>query len=169
MENQLSFPDLQMGEDCILAWESLIKAKRVKSISDCLYTYRQNNLSISRVSNSAVKEFSRSLQFAIEVRALEERLLAENLLQAVYRNKFENTIRYLLQLIPGSIFSLAGNQRTIFYMLFRKHAGSFRGLVKSASFSPKKRLLLYFLFYSSFIDQRFFEIAARFVRPQFNC
>ncbi len=41
-QHQLRFPDLNIGEDSIFAWSSLIQATRVKAIETTGYTYRIN-------------------------------------------------------------------------------------------------------------------------------
>lgn len=42
-KSDLRFPDLQIGEDSIFAWQSLILAKKVKAIESVFYTYRVNS------------------------------------------------------------------------------------------------------------------------------
>lgn len=50
IKNNISFPDNTIYEDTLFMFKAFWKAKKMKTIEDCIYNYRQNNASVTDVT-----------------------------------------------------------------------------------------------------------------------
>ncbi len=69
-ENSLYFPEIRVSEDAPFAWRALLNAKRLISITDAPYVYRQNNNSITSGHRKYIKGeivFSKTILFSYEL------------------------------------------------------------------------------------------------------
>lgn len=69
-ENSLHFPEMRVSEDAPFAWRAILHAKRIMSIADTPYVYRQNNNSISAGQRKYIKGeivFSKTILFSYEL------------------------------------------------------------------------------------------------------
>ena len=73
-KNHIRFSDLYISQDGPFAWESLLMADRVKSISERCYCYMVSDQSITANKNTAKKAVVWSFQYPIQIQALVERL-----------------------------------------------------------------------------------------------
>jgi glycosyltransferase involved in cell wall biosynthesis len=68
--NNFKSPEINLGEDGPLAWATILKANKVKSISEAYYIYRSNESSMTLVFRkfpSPVKLFERSVIYSLEL------------------------------------------------------------------------------------------------------
>lgn len=73
-ENQIRFSDLYISQDGPFAWETLLLAKRVRSISNRCYDYRSNEQSITANKNTAKKAAVWSFQYPAQIQAVSEKV-----------------------------------------------------------------------------------------------
>lgn len=73
-ENGIRFSDLYISQDGPFAWESLLLADRVKSITERCYCFRASGQSITANKNTAKKAAVWSFQYPHQIQAVGERL-----------------------------------------------------------------------------------------------
>lgn len=73
-KNQIRFSNLYISQDVPFAWESLLLAKRVRSISERCYNYRSNEQSITANKNTAKKAAVWSFQYPVQIQAVAEKV-----------------------------------------------------------------------------------------------
>lgn len=70
MEKRIRFTSLIVSEDSIFMWQCLFEVKKLLSITDRCYIHRLNSGSIIQSGNNAIKSFTRSFRFPIEMQNL---------------------------------------------------------------------------------------------------
>lgn len=92
-ENKIRFSDLYISQDGPFAWETLLLATRVKSISERCYVYRANPQSITAKKNTAKKAAVWSFRFPVELAKLKGKVngrVAEGIVRQIDANiRFE--------------------------------------------------------------------------------
>ena len=73
-KNQIRFSNLYISQDGPFAWESLLMADRVKSISERCYYFRASAQSITANKNTAKKAAVWSFQYPLQLQAVAERV-----------------------------------------------------------------------------------------------
>ena len=73
-KNQIRFSGLYISQDGPFAWESLLLADRVKSISERCYYFRASAQSITANKNTAKKAVVWSFQYPLQIQAVGERV-----------------------------------------------------------------------------------------------
>lgn len=73
-KHQIRFSDLYISQDGPFAWESLLQADRVKSISERCYCFRASAQSITANKNTAKKAAVWSFQYPIQIQGVAERV-----------------------------------------------------------------------------------------------
>ena len=118
-DNNIKFPIMRKSQDVVFAWRSLLLAKRVKSISETLYTFRNNPNSVTHVRKNAIVIFSERYQFGLEVdEILNEftRSLTNNIKKQLY-----NTCKWCANISYDEIFGLSSEERFKFYQLYKQN------------------------------------------------
>ena len=118
-DNNIRFPIMRKSQDVVFAWRSLLLAKRVKSISETLYTFRNNPNSVTHVRKNAIIIFSERYQFGLEVdKILNEftQSLTNNIKKQLY-----NTCKWCANISYDEIFSLSSEERFKFYQLYKQN------------------------------------------------
>lgn len=70
MEKRIHFTSLMISEDSLFMWQCLFEVKRLLSIADRCYVHRLNSGSIIQSGNNAIKSFTKSFLFPIEMQNL---------------------------------------------------------------------------------------------------
>lgn len=73
-KHQIRFSDLYISQDGPFAWESLLQADRVKSISERCYCFRASAQSITANKNTGKKAAVWSFQYPLQIQAVGEKL-----------------------------------------------------------------------------------------------
>lgn len=73
-KHQIRFSDLYISQDGPFAWESLLQADRVKSISERCYCFRASAQSITVNKNTGKKAAVWSFQYPIQIQGVAERV-----------------------------------------------------------------------------------------------
>lgn len=139
-DNAIRFPDLYISQDCPFAWESLLLAKRVKSLSERYYNYRSSTGSITADKNTAKKAAVWVFQFPVELRRLEERL--EGKVPETVMDELERCVRHEVNLFPKRYSALPEEEKTLFFKAMKNEKGWY-GRFKSC-LSMKNRILYHF-------------------------
>ena len=70
IDKRIRFTNLLLSEDSLFMWQSLFEVKRLLTINDRCYVHRLNSSSIIQSGNSAIKSFTKSFRFPVEMRNL---------------------------------------------------------------------------------------------------
>ena len=116
-ENAIRFSDLYISQDCPFAWETLLRAKRVKSIADRCYEYRSNAKSITANKNTAKKAAVWSFQFPIQLLDLKEKM--EGQIPKRIADGLEDDIKYEVNEFAVRYLCLPETEKTVYYKAMR--------------------------------------------------
>lgn len=137
--SQLLFPEGVIWEDTVFMPKALLKANRVASIPDCLYSYRTNPSSLSNIyikSYPAKLIYDWSFKTGKELLDFSEEVEDSNLKEAFKRsaiNKYINGFSLLL-------FRTNHSERKAFYKIVKKARNEVDSI--KAELTPLNRLLL---------------------------
>ncbi len=148
-EFSIRFPDLYISQDCPFAWESLLRARRVQSISGRYYNYRANPGSITANKNTAKKAVVWSFLFPKEI----SRLIGvfQGSVPDLITSELEKSIRFEVNQFGKRYNDLPDQDKTDFYTTLRHQKDWYRQFHKLLSL--KNRVL----FFSSYLGERFFR------------
>lgn len=109
----IRFSDLYITQDAPFAWETLLRAVRVKAISDEAYIYRRNANSITARKPNARRSFTWSFRFPCEVLNVRNRLAP--VIPDSIRNEFDRCVNYEVNKFPTRFLELNGEERVKFF------------------------------------------------------
>lgn len=143
----IRFSDLYITQDAPFAWETLLRAEKVKAISDRSYIYRCNANSITAKKPNAKRSFTWSFQFPCEVIKLQERLygiIPNNICSDISRS-----IVYELNQYSHRFKELPKDEKVYFYNMMREQLKEIHSI--SSYMNKRNRLLLHFVHYGYYI------------------
>ena len=117
----IRFPDLYISQDCPFAWESLLRAKRVRAIPGRYYDFRSSAGSITANKNTAKKAAVWAFEFPREMHALEERL--RGTVTEPIRKDLENSIRFEVNRFARRYLDLPEGERNAFFKFMMNAKG----------------------------------------------
>lgn len=156
VDNNISFPDLYISQDCPFAWETLLLAKRVRAISERCYNYRSNPTSITANKNTAKKMAVWSFQFPPQLMRIRNRvtgIVPEGIVE-----ELERDIRYEVNQFADRYNHLPQSERKAYYRSLRTVKGWYSSF---SSFLTKKHRVLY---KSSILGERCFAFLAKRIK-----
>jgi len=140
-ENNIFSPPINMGEDVPFTLKSLLFAKRIKSITDCCYVYRANELSLGgeiEIIPSAEKLYEKC--FICSKHVFETiRFIPKN--EPLIKNEYLAITKYIISLFPGYINRMSYLEYLKFKSACRKNVFQNLNLIKLLS---NKNKILYF-------------------------
>lgn len=137
-QNHIRFSNLYISQDCPFAWETLLLAKRVKSIPDRCYLYRSNAGSITANKNTAKKAAVWSFQFPYELERVKMTVdgkVPEGIIRGI-----DQSIRYEVNLFGKRYVQLPEKEKTAYFKEMRSDRNWFPHF---KSFIARKKRLLY--------------------------
>ena len=153
----IRFPDLYISQDCPFAWESLLRAERVRAISGRYYNFRSSSGSITANKNTARKAAVWSFLFPREMKNLEARL--EGRIPESVKAGLESSIRHEVNQFASRYLALPGEEKKAYYQAMKGQDGWFKAF--RPCLSKKSRMI----YVSSLLGERFFSrIAAKMTR-----
>lgn len=123
-KNKIRFPDLYISQDCPFAWETLLMAERVKSISERCYDYRLNSQSITAKKNTAKKAAVWSFQFPVELVKLKDKVnghVADGIVREI-----DASIRFEVNEFAKRYQQLPSEEKSVYYKAMRNNKSWFR-------------------------------------------
>ena len=117
----IRFPDLYISQDCPFAWESLLRAERVRAIPGRYYDFRSSAGSITANKNTAKKAAVWAFEFPREMHALEERL--QGTVTEPIRKDLENSIRFEVNRFAHRYLDLPEGERNSYFKSMMKAKG----------------------------------------------
>ena len=151
-DHAIHFPDMYISQDCLFAWESLLLASRVKSISGRYYNFRSSAGSITANKNTAKKAAVWSFQFPREMRKLEGRLNGK--IPETIQASLESNVRHEVNQFASRYNALPATEKQAYYKAMKCSDGwftEFRSLL-----SRKNRMI----YHSSLFGEKCFSLAA---------
>ena len=109
----IRFPDLYISQDCPFAWETLLRAERVRAIPGRYYNFRSSAGSITANKNTARKSAVWSFQFPREIKKLEARL--DGRIPESIKSSLESNIRHEVNLFANRYLALPANEKESYY------------------------------------------------------
>lgn len=151
----IRFPDLYISQDCPFAWESLLRANRVQSISGRYYNYRANAGSITANKNTAKKATVWSFLFPKEIARIID--VFNGIVPNKITTELEKSIQYEVNHFGFRYNALPNSEKPLFFTFLRQQSAwyhQFHGLL-----SFKNRML----FQSSRLGEYFFRFFSRII------
>lgn len=113
LKNKICFPKMPKGEDVSFLWKVILAAKRVASVSDVFYTYRDNPYSVAKKTMDARVVFSERILFGNEIcKLIEDRSLE---IGAHIREDMEKTLRWCANSNLELISQMADDGRSKYF------------------------------------------------------
>ncbi|MBQ8958947.1 MAG: glycosyltransferase [Bacteroidales bacterium] len=120
----LRFSDLYISQDGPFAWESLLLAERVKSISERCYDYRVNSQSITADKNTAKKAAVWSFQYPTQIKSVKEKV-AGAVPDGVVA-WLDQSVRYEVNEFAVRYQRLPAEEKTQYYKAMRAEKGWYK-------------------------------------------
>lgn len=108
INNSIRFPEIRVGEDVPFAWKTLLNSKRIMSIEDAPYIYRDNTDSITAKNKKDIDGevlFSKTILFGYEIIKLSNSFKSYSDIVI----EFQNTVKWAVNNIAIEL-SKANNQ-----------------------------------------------------------
>ena len=137
-ENKIRFSSLYISQDGPFAWETLLLAKRVKSISERCYDYRFNPHSITAKKNTAKKTAVWSFQFPVELAKLKDKVngyVSEDIVHQIDVN-----IRFEVNEFAKRYKRLPKEEKSAYYKAMRNDKSWFK---QFHSYLSRKNRMIY--------------------------
>ena len=138
-KNQIRFSSLYISQDGPFAWESLLLADRVKSISERCYYFRASAQSITANKNTAKKAAVWSFQYPIQIQGVAERV-KHRAPQGVLA-WLERSVRYEVNQFAIRYLRLPEEEKTKYYQAMRSEKEWYNRFKKYLS--RKNRMIYY--------------------------
>lgn len=141
-KNQIRFSSLYISQDGPFAWESLLMADRVKSISERCYYFRASAQSITANKNTAKKAAVWSFQYPIQIQGVAERV--KHCAPKGVMAWLEQSVRYEVNQFTLRYLRLPDDEKPKYYQAMRAEKGWFGRFKRYLS---KKNKAIYFMGY----------------------
>ena len=122
----IRFSDLYITQDAPFAWETLLRADRVKAISDRPYVYRRNANSITAKKPNARRSYTWSFLFPCEILNVRNRLASA--IPDHIRKEFDRSVYFEVNQFPTRFLELDEEERVKFYDLLSNDKHSIKSL-----------------------------------------
>ena len=150
----IRFPDLYISQDCPFAWETLLRAERVRAIPGRHYDFRSSAWSITANKNTARKAAVWSFLFPKEIKKLEERL--DIRIPESIKSSLESNVRHEVNLFASRYIALPANEKEAY---FKAMTGSKDWFTEFRPYLSRRSRLIYA---SRLLGERAFaRVAAR--------
>ena len=136
--NAIRFSDLYISQDGPFAWETLLRAQRVKSISERCHVYRANPQSITAKKNTAKKAAVWSFQYPVVISKLASKVkgkVSERIVQ-----QLEANIRFEVNEFAKRYRNLPEEEKHAYYQAMRNDKAWFE---QFRSYLSRKNRLIY--------------------------
>lgn len=130
-KNQIRFSGLYISQDVPFAWESLLMADRVKSISDRCYYFRASAQSITANKNIAKKAAVWSFQYPFQIQGVAERVKGR-VPQGVLA-WLEQSVRFEVNEFALRYLRLPEDEKSKYYQAMRAEKGWYERFKKYLS------------------------------------
>ena len=127
----IRFPGLYISQDCPFAWETLLRAERVRAIPGRYYNFRASAGSITANKNTARKAAVWSFQFPREIKKLEARL--DGRIPKIVKTTLESNVRHEVNQFANRYLALPEGERGAYYKAMKGSEDWFKEFCQSLS------------------------------------